>query len=294
MDADRRAIVENRITPHTRKQYVYCLKRAGREIDTDEDLCAYITKAFEAGKSPGSLQNIVNAIRWDCERRGKPDPRGFLTKHKLTQLRREGRTRARGQAKGMQWGEVEALCRLLDRDSSMTGQRDSALISMMSDGLLRVGEVPGIRVEDVLFIDDGASLVLRHSKTDQEGAGAVLFLGPPTAKRIRAWLDVSGITEGLLFPRVFIGCKRQGGKMGGKMTAEGIRQMIKRRCKAAGFEGITGHSFRVGSAQSLAASGASLVQMQNAGRWTSPEMPAHYSKMQAANRGAVARLKYGQ
>ena len=54
---------------------------------------------------------------------------------------------------------------------------------------------------------------------------------------------------------------------------------------------ISSHSLRVGSAVSLAREGASLVAMQNAGRWKSPNMPAHYAEAEFAERGAVARYK---
>ena len=41
--------------------------------------------------------------------------------------------------------------------------------------------------------------------------------------------------------------------------------------------------------QDLTAQGAGLVAIMNAGRWKSERMPAHYSRGQAAGRGAVAR-----
>ena len=47
-------------------------------------------------------------------------------------------------------------------------------------------------------------------------------------------------------------------------------------------------------AQSLAAGGASIVEMQTAGRWQSPAMPGHYARGQLAARGAVARVRYGR
>ena len=56
---------------------------------------------------------------------------------------------------------------------------------------------------------------------------------------------------------------------------------------------VSGHSLRVGSAQSLANAGASLVEMQVAGRWRSPVMPALYAQGQLPKQGAVARLRYG-
>ena len=57
---------------------------------------------------------------------------------------------------------------------------------------------------------------------------------------------------------------------------------------------ISGHSLRVGSAVSLAQAGATVVDMQVAGRWKSSEMPAHYAKAELAERGAIARFKDGK
>ena len=52
----------------------------------------------------------------------------------------------------------------------------------------------------------------------------------------------------------------------------GARNAIKRWAAEAGVEGfISGHSLRVGSAVSLAQAGASVVDMQTAGRWAGSE-----------------------
>ena len=73
------------------------------------------------------------------------------------------------------------------------------------------------------------------------------------------------------------------------------RRIIKKRAADAGVEGfISGHSLRVGSAVSLAQAGASVVDMQVAGRWKSSQMPAHYAKAELAERGAIARFKDGK
>ena len=80
----------------------------------------------------------------------------------------------------------------------------------------------------------------------------------------------------------------------GQLSARSVRRIITARCSAAGVEGrISGHSLRVGSAQSLAAAGAGLVEMQQAGRWQSPTMPARYAAGELAACGTVARLRYG-
>ena len=54
-----------------------------------------------------------------------------------------------------------------------------------------------------------------------------------------------------------------------------------------------GHSLRVGSARELAADGASLVELQQAGGWRSPTTPAVYVRRESATRGPVARRRYG-
>ena len=64
------------------------------------------------------------------------------------------------------------------------------------------------------------------------------------------------------------------------------RRRVKRRqgrpVHVQGYQGhhrvagrVSGHSLRVGSAQSLAAAGAGLVELQEAGDWQAPTMPAH-------------------
>ncbi len=80
----------------------------------------------------------------------------------------------------------------------------------------------------------------------------------------------------------------------GPLDSRNIRRIIVTRARAAGIEGrVSGHSLRVGGAQSLAAAGAGLVELQQAGDWRSPAMPAHYARGQPGARGAVARLRYG-
>ena len=77
-----------------------------------------------------------------------------------------------------------------------------------------------------------------------------------------------------------------------RLTVISARRIIQKWAKEAGVEGfISGHSLRVSSAVSLAQAGATVVDMQTAGKWKNPEMPAHYAKAELAERGAVARLK---
>ena len=164
------------------------------------------------------------------------------------------------------------------------------MIAVASDALLRVSEVSNAQVEDVAFEDDGsARLLVRRSKTDRQCRGAMLFLGPHTAALVRQWLAAASIREGALFRRIH----RAGTVASQGLGAGSVRRVIVQRAAAAGLAGrVSGHSLRVGSAQSLAKRGAGLVAMQKAGRWASPDMPARYTRSQAAAEGAVACLRY--
>ena len=51
-------------------------------------------------------------------------------------------------------------------------------------------------------------------------------------------------------------------------------------CFAAGLDSarISGHSARVGAAQSLVRHGATVPELQQVGRWKTSAMPAHYAR----------------
>ena len=106
----------------------------------------------------------------------------------------------------------------------------------------------------------------------REGRGAVLYVGEPTMRRIAAWRVAAGLDDGPLFRRI-----RRGESVGGSALSDrAARSIIKARAADAGIEGrVSGHSLRIGAAQSLTAAGAGLVELQQAGRWDSPSMPAH-------------------
>ena len=186
---------------------------------------------------------------------------------------------------GLTWADVERICGLAEAEKTIAGFRDSALIRLMSDCLLRISEAVTVNVEDL----GENTLTVRRSKDNQEGNGETLFVGPPTMEVIERYREMVSIEKGALFRRL----KRGGRVTHDRLGVEGARIAIKARARAAGVEGfVSSHSLRVGSAVSLAKAGASVVDMQVAGRWKSPQMPAHYARAELANQGGIARFKY--
>ena len=267
------------------------LAETGRQAD-DAAIADYLAARHDAGAAPATLGLAAAAVKATARLAGRPSPVGPETGRVLAGIRREGRGRGRGQARGLQWSEADTVAAVAANGGGrLAGLRDAALVALASDCLLRVSETVAVTVADIQPEADGsARLAVHHSKTDQEGEGAVLYIGPSVMRRIRAWQEAAGVHDGPLFRQV----RRGGHVQPGALSDRSARAIIQARAAEAGIEGrVSGHSLRVGAAQSLAAAGAGLVEMQTAGRWQSPAMPAAYAKGQLAARGAVARLRHG-
>ncbi|MCY3874221.1 MAG: hypothetical protein OXF88_08010 [Rhodobacteraceae bacterium] len=124
----------------------------------------------------------------------------------------------------------------------------------MSDAMLRVSEASTFEWQDVTREADGSGrLTVRRRNSDEECEGEKLYLGPATMKRRDAWQEAAGIGTGPLFQRF-----DKAGKPRGSLSERSIRSIIiARRVADAGIEGrVSGHSLRIGSAQSLVRAGA--------------------------------------
>ena len=148
---------------------------------------------------------------------------------------------------------MQAICRLTGAKASeapVAAARDCALMRVMSDGLLRISEAVAVDCEHISAEADGTGrLLIPNSKTDQTGQGAVVFLSKTTMDAVDAYRQLAGIEYGPLFRRV-----RRGDHITeDRMSAHGARLAIQARAAAAGIEGASGHSLRVGTAQDLTA-----------------------------------------
>ena len=229
---------------------------------------------------------MVAAARWQLRNENK-DYDLPVTTRTLAGIRREGKNRGRGQVTGLDWQQTERVCAFAESENTIIGLRDSAMIRLMSDCLLRVSEVVAVNVSDF----EKQALIVRTSKTDQEGASTALYVTSETRDIIERYQKRAGITSGALFRRIRRGDHIQSERL----TDFSARRIIQKRAADAGVEGfIAGHSLRVGSAVALAQAGASVVEMQIAGRWKSSQMPAHYAKSELAERGAIAKYKEKQ
>ena len=278
---------------NTRRAYESMLRRfdawRNDEAVDDVSIANYVAHLEESGMAIATARLALAAIRFRARENGQARPDGPITAKALEGYSRSSKNQGRGQVRGINWDQADEMARLAERAVSVRGLRDAALVALMSDGLLRISEAAAVQYADVRHSRDGAGrIVVARSKTDQVARGSLLYLRACTMRRVAAWTDASGIRSGPLFRRV-----GKADKVGTvALSVESIRAIIQRWAKRANITGrVSGQSLRVGSAQSLVSAGASLPELQQAGRWRSPEMPAHYARAERAGRNAVARLR---
>ena len=151
---------------------------------------------------------------------------------------------------------------------------------MAYDTLCRRSELVSLQVRDVkINIKDSietSSILLRKSKTDQDSVGKWLHLSQRAHLALVEWLKE--LPDGQEY--LIAGIDR-GGKILGSLGSGQVNRIYKRISRDAGLEelvieGISGHSMRVGAAQDLLYSGASLPIIMQRGRWSKTDTVMRY------------------
>jgi site-specific recombinase XerD len=169
---------------------------------------------------------------------------------------------------------------LLATDDSIRGLRDKALLLVAYDTLCRRSELVSLQVKDVkITIKNGiesTSILLRKSKTDQDSMGKWLRLSKRAGIALTEWLKE--LPEGQ--EKIMVSINRAY-VIGSAVGAGQINRIYKKIARAAGLDEsvikeISGHSMRVGAAQDLLSSGASMPTMMQRGRWSKSDTVMRY------------------
>ena len=301
-DKRRVAAALEALAPNSRKQYgsawnnfaAWSEANDRQALPCDpETLADYLVFRHAQGAAPASIR-IDRAAVCKVHAVHNFDNPGSdsLVKDTLRTIAREGRERGRGQAQGIGWTAAEAAASIASNGGSdVAGLRDAAIIRVASDTLARISEIAALQVSDLETDSDGGTVTIRAGKADQTGEGSTRYVGPATVAAVSRWMDAASITSGPLFRRI-----RKGGQVqDAGLSAEAVRAIIRKRAQDVdAIPGkVSGHSFRVGSAQELARDGASIAELQQAGGWLSESQPGRYVKRETARRGPVARRRYG-
>jgi integrase len=152
-------------------------------------------------------------------------------------------------------------------DDSLRGLRDRAVLLLGWLTVCRRSELIALNIEDFTINPDGAEVLIRRSKNDQEGRGLVKVCHYATREpgmcavlAVQKWLRVSGIESGPLFPTI-----RNSGKVGrGRMNGETVARIVQRAAAGADIQDrqFSAHSLRSGGISQMAADGVPLSEIQ--------------------------------
>lgn len=289
--AARGALAENTVRALRSDSAIYTAWCVEQELvalpGTPDTVAAFVDSQ---DKAPATVRRYVASISHLHRAAELADPtKAEAVKLALRRMSRAKGTRQR-QASGITKHVVVAMLDALQ--DSVKDARDRALLLVGRDLLARRSELVALNVGDIEYSDDGtATALIRRSKTDQEGQGAVRLLGPGATAAVRLWLSKRGELD--RDAPLFVALSRAG-TPGERLTAGDVPRILKTLATRAKLPDadISGHSCRIGMAQDLTAAGCDLAAIMQAGRWKSPTMPARYSERLEAKRGAVAQF-YG-
>lgn len=233
-------------------------------------VAGFLTHEADAGRAASTIGRRCAAIRYAHKLAGLADP----TDNEDVRATVKGIRRTVGMAPNQKAAATaEVLAAMLMRTpDTLTGKRDRALLGLGFAGAFRRSELVALDVSDLRQDKDGLRVVVRRSKTDQEGRGFEKAIPHGRYIRpvalVREWLDAAGITEGPVFrPVSRSGRVRVAGKSARppRLTTQAVADVLKRYAAAAGLDASTfgAHSLRAGYITTAAERGADLARIMD-------------------------------
>lgn len=154
---------------------------------------------------------------------------------------------------------------LAQADPDLRGLRDRAILLIGWAAALRRSELVALDAADLTFVPDGVAVLVRFSKTDQEGEGATYGVpyADDTAKcpvrALEAWMTGACITSGPVFRPLL----PSGAVSEERLADRAVARIVQKLAARAGIDParVAGHSLRAGFMTSAAAEGRGLDEI---------------------------------
>lgn len=265
---------------------------------------AFLTERIEAGRQRATLALDLATLATVHRLAAQPWVLDTMAGRLMWRGLRRERLRARQrQAQGLPRRDLKRLLEPMS-ETELHDVRDAALMCLAYETMSRRSELVTLRREDLWTERDGSGrMLLTHSKTDQEGEGAMQFVSVATMKRLAHWCALAGIERGPLFRAIPLpwldanavatGADADPNERYPKpLSVKDVARIFKRRARAAGVDPtrISAHSTRVGATQDLLEAGFSAAAIMQQGRWKSERMVVRYGEHIAAGQSAMAQL----
>jgi integrase len=269
----------------------WCLEKGLQALPASPETVAAFVEAMAASKAPATVRRYVSSVATYHRAAGVVNP--CDTEDVKLALRRMHRQLGRAQRQAAPLSDRLVERMLLAGGAGLRALRDKALLTVAYTTMCRRSELVALIREDLSVEADGlGTVVIRRSKTDQEGQGAIAPITQDAMAHLQAWLREAEITDGAMFRAVL-----KGGRLGGPLGAGEVARIFKAMARAGGLSTdeaarVSGHSTRVGAAQDMLRYGEQLPAIMQAGRWKTAEMVARYTAKQGARQSAAVRIAH--
>jgi site-specific recombinase XerD len=160
-------------------------------------------------------------------------------------------------------------------------RRDMALLRVLYGCGLRLAEVTALGLDDVDL--NRQVVAVRRGKG---GRPRDVSFGFKTAQELRRYLRVRRRHPLAALPALWIGKK-------GALTTSGVRQLVDRRGRMAGIEGLHPHQLRHQYAHEALSSGMQEGDLMNQAGWSTRSMVSRYGSAAATERAIEASRRMG-
>ena len=239
----------------TRRSYAQDVRHfnANAKIPATPGMVAEYLAKFAGVLSVATLQHRLIAIHQAHTEKGFDSP----VKDRLVKRTMQGIRRTFGVAQrrvhALVKDDLIELLVMVNQQKPLKAARDKAVLLLGFAGAFRRSELVALRMEDITPHAHGIELLIRRSKTDQEGEGRTVFV--PLAKSedrcpvkaLDRWLELAGIGEGPLFRPVN---RHDRVVKDLALTPQSVALIVKSAIgKAKGADAasrVSGHSLRAG------------------------------------------------
>lgn len=170
--------------------------------------------------------------------------------------------------------------------NDLRGQRDEAILRLMTETGARAGEVVALCIEDVNPAE-GTAVVQRG----KGGKGRIVPYGPQTSSAMSRYIRQSRAAHRLAStPALWLGDR------GKEFSYDGLYRALRYRAELAGVDGFHPHRLRHTAAHRWLEAGGSEGGLMAVAGWTRPDMLLRYTRAQASARAAEEsrRLNLGE
>lgn len=285
LDRLDRSIPDNTKTAYRRqaRDFVAWCEERGRDTlpASAQTLADYVSHLCDLDRAPSTIEQAIATIRVahrEAGHDGKPDTRAALRILKTHKRDRAEAGKRKRKAPPVTLAVLRAMVDVAD-PATLAGRRDRVMLILGFAMMARRSELAALRIDDVTFTDDGLTILIRQSKTDQEAAGAEVNIPhgvhPDTdpVRVVRAWLDALGAAEGPLLRAI----NRWDQLQPGGMSGAAINERVRKLAIDAGVPNavtFTAHGLRAGGPTEAAKAGQPVSFIADHGRWskTSPQV----------------------